>query len=349
VTNTTVSKTTVSNAAVSRQLVKIEQRWRGAKPSLCILGPNGEELLDWSLTSLPSPLLDVTKLFTLAMVAREFDRGALSPDTTLSEALSPGAFEGLCVYKGIDLSSTVTIKDLIAHQSGIPDFFRAGVKGTISLETQCLAHDRSWTLEQAVELARHYPVRHKPGDKRKISYSATNYLLLGEILQQSTGMTFEQLIKLRVSGPLDLKNLFVFTPAHYETYFSISAVRTGKDILSTPQALASFGATGSIVARAKDAARFMQAFWRGQLFDSSWIKWFQDNQRRLLPGVSMGRGLIRTYPPSTRSALFGHSGSSGIALLVDSETNTTGCIALNTAGEAAVAVKILSSVMQSVR
>jgi len=344
-----VTHTTVSNAAVSRQLGKIEQRWGDSKPSLRIIGPNGEELLDWSLTPLPSPLLGVTKLFTLAMVAREFDRGALSPETSVGEVLHPDVFEGLCVHKGIDLSATVTIRDLISHQSGIPDFLKPESKGTISLQTQGFTRNRRWTVEQALELARHYPARHKPGEKNKIFYSATNYLLLGEILSQSTGMTFEQLIKLRVSGPLQLKDLFVFTPANDEAYFSISPVRMGTTPLHIPQALASLGATGSIVARAKDATRFMQAFWRGELFDKTWIKWFQQKQRTLFHGVTMGQGLMRTRGGRSRLVLYGHSASSGTALLVDNETNRIGFIAVNTTGQHEWAINALANLMKQLR
>jgi D-alanyl-D-alanine carboxypeptidase len=340
-----VTNTAVRGTPVARQLEKIEQRWGSAKPSVCVYSRDGEKLLDWSLSPLPAPLTGVTKLLTLAMILREFDRGAFSPETPIADLLSPNIVEGLCVYEGSDLSPTVTVQNLLSHQSGIPDYYRSTARGTISFMTQSLSRDRTWTLDQALEIAKHYPAKFAPGTPRKVEYSDTNYQLLGAILTQSTGMSYEQLIKLRVVSPLGLKTLSVFTSADFENYFSIIPVKSGERALRNPQTLASFGPSGSVVSTARDAVRFMQAFWGGELCELSWLQWCGTNQRRLAPGVSMGMGMMKSPMPGRKRYLLGHSGSSGTALMVDTQTDNVGFIALNTISTHSVAIKILGRLM----
>jgi len=344
-----VSETTVRTARVSRALQAIEQRFGEAKPSAFVADERGNTLVDLSLSPLPGPLTDVTMLFTLAMVLRECDRGAMSPQTPIGDLLAPDVVEGLCVYRGKDLSSQVTMEHLIAHQSGIPDFYQPHGRGTISLMRQSLDRDRAWTLEQALEIARHYPAKFAPGTRGKADYSATNYQLLGAILAQSTGMSFEQLITLRVTTPLGLKNTFVFSPAHYERYFSLTAVRSGTQPLRNPRALASFGASGSVVSSAKDAVDFLRAFWTGTLFDPSWLDWITQNPRSLGRGVAYTNGLMRMRSGIPRRVLLGHSGSSGTAALFDPLTRNVGFLALNTVMDPKIALATLGKIMQQVR
>jgi CubicO group peptidase (beta-lactamase class C family) len=344
-----VSQTIVGPPAVSRLLQQIERQWGEAKPSVYVASGEGECLVDWSLTPLPTPLTGITKLFTLSMVLREFDRGAFSPQTPISDLLSPDIVEGLCVVGGKDLSSQITVENLLAHQSGIADFYAQNSKGTTSFLRQSMERDRAWNLEQALEIAKHYPAKFAPGAKGKAHYSTTNYQLLGAILTQSTGMSFEQLISLRVTTPLGLKNTFVFSPAHYERYFSLTAVRWGTSSLRNPRTLASFGASGSVVSTGKETVEFMKAFWGGALFDPSWCEWVTHNPRSMGSGVLVSNGLMQLKSGFSRSPLLGHQGSSGAAVLMDPQSRNVGFLSLNTVVDTKVPLTTLGRVLRGLR
>jgi CubicO group peptidase (beta-lactamase class C family) len=283
------------------------------------------------------------------MVLREFDRGAFSPETPIADLLSPDIVEGLCVVGGKDLSSQVTVEHLLAHQSGIPDFYSQNTKGTLSFLRQSMERDRAWNLEQALEIAKHYPAKFAPGTKGKAHYSTTNYQLLGAILTQSTGMSFEQLISLRVTTPLGLKNTFVFSPAHYESYFSLTAVRSGTTPLRAPRTLASFGASGSVVSTGKETVAFLRAFWNGALFELSWLEWITQNPRALGSGVLSSRGLIQLKAGFRASPLLGHQGSSGSAVALDRLTRNMGFLSLNTVTDTTLPLTMLGKVLRAVR
>lgn len=334
--------------AVTKTLTQLEQHYGEAKPSAFIADSQGNTLLDWSMSPLPTPLTGITKLFTLAMVLRECDRGAISLETPISDLLDPDIVSGLCVVGGQDLSSTITIGHLISHQSGIADYFSAQAKGTLSFKSQTLDRDRAWTVEQALEIAKHYPGSFAPGANNKIRYSNTNYLLLGVILSNSTGMTLEQLINLRISGPLGLKQTSVFTPAHYDTFFSILPTKMGSHSVRAPRTLASFRASGSIVSTARDAVHFMRAFWTGELFDASWLDVITRNQRPFDRGITMGNGIMVWKKGGRNGAFVGHTGSSGTALLVDTKSLTTGFLALNSVGKHSHSFKTLSRLIQAI-
>jgi CubicO group peptidase (beta-lactamase class C family) len=340
-----VTQTFVSSPKVSRDLAVLERRFGEAKPSVYITDQSGTALVDWSMSPLRAPLAGISKLYTLAMVLRECDRGAMSLDTPITDLLDSDTVGGLCVVRGKDLSHTITVAHLIGHQSGIRDYYRSNAKGTLSFEEHSRDRDRAWSADQALEIAKHYPGLFAPGAKKKVGYSHTNYLLLGLILSDSTGMSFEQLINLRISGPLGLKATSVFTPSSYDTYFSILPVRMGSKSIRAPRSLASFGAAGSLVATAKDAVSFMRAFWAGKLFDPSWLEVLQTNQRKYLEGVRMGMGLMIGTRNNTKTPIVGHIESSGTALLLDTYTGMTGFLALNTAEKRAYSYETLARIM----
>ncbi len=344
-----MTQTIPSSPKVARGLAQLEQRFGEARPSVYIADATGHPVLDWSMSPLPTPLTGISKLYTLAMVLRECDRGAITLDTPIADLLEPDLVSGLCVVEEQDHSPSITVGHLISHQSGIPDYFSSNANGTLSFQQQTLSRDRSWSVDQALEIAKHYPGYFAPGAKKKLAYSNTNYLLLGVILTNSTGMSLEQLINLRISGPLGLKSTSVFTPAHYDTYFSILPVKLGNQSVRAPRSLASFGASGSIVATAKDAVSFMRAFWAGELFDASWLPTLQTQQRKFAGGVKMGMGLMIANKGSVKGALVGHTGSSGTALLSDTQTGLTGFLALNTVGKHSHSTKTLATLMGSVQ
>ena len=103
----------------------------------------------------------LTRLFTLAMVLRDIDRGALSLDTAIVDMLPDGAVSGLRMTHENDHSNTITIAHLLAHRSGITDYFTpAGARSRRTPLSQITTSDRGWNLQHALGIAWHYPGAH---------------------------------------------------------------------------------------------------------------------------------------------------------------------------------------------
>jgi CubicO group peptidase (beta-lactamase class C family) len=302
------------NSSATDFLAEIERRYEGCTLRAAVMSSEGQILLTQGDPTLPLALSGATKLFTLAMVLREIDRGALALDTTLGDLLPSDTVAGLAVWRGKDHSFEVTIKDLLSHRSGIVDYMAPPSKVARSLATQFLEQDRGWSLEQALEIARHYPALSAPGASSSSHYSSTNYLLLGAILQLTTGMSFSGLIQLRVVSSLKLPGTYVFGPDFYDRYFSLAPIHNGNQVVRIPQALASSGADGSIVSTAQDTLNLIRAFQGGEIFDSSWLPQLaQDvSPGREFPPLGLG---VMVRPRSYRKPLvLGHSGQTGVAV-----------------------------------
>jgi CubicO group peptidase (beta-lactamase class C family) len=315
-----VSDTVVSHPSATRYLERLANPSHPVAPRALVVDSEGRTLVDTGDSTLPLALAGITKLFTLAMVLREVDRGALNLDTPLGEVLPADTVQGLCVVNGQDHSFAITIEHLLRHQSGIVDYMRPGRYKLRSLTQQFMEHDRAWSLDQALEIAKHYPGIHRPGATSRAHYSSTNYLLLGAVLQDTTGMGFDELIRLRVVGSLGLERTYVFGPDYYEKYFTLSPVHMGSSVVRIPQALASSSADGAVVSTAQDALIFLRALWRGDLFHESWIPQLFSTTKASTASPRMGLGVMVQPGHLGHSMMVGHSGVSGAAIGVEPKT-----------------------------
>ena len=307
----------MGNPGVKRVLDGLTNPAHPVPPRALIVNADGEPLWDSGDTTLPLALTGITKLFTLAMVLREIDRGALSLDTTLGEVLPADTVRGLCVVGADDHSFSVTMENLLRHQSGIVDYMRPGRHSQRSLELQFLEHDRAWTLDQALEIVKHYPGIHVPGQSSRAHLSSTNHLLLGAVLQETTGMSFEQLIQLRVVGSLGLSKTYVFSSEHFDKYFTLSPIHSGSRVIRIPQALASSSADGAIISTPQDTLTFSRAFWNGEIFRDSWLPQLGLGHAKCEKSVRMGLGMMVAPARRGKPPIEGYSGIAGCAVGVD--------------------------------
>lgn len=335
------------SAKTNARLHKTLARNPEAKPRALILDGSGAPLLASGDITLPVVLSGVTKLFTLSMILREFERGAINPHTAVIDLVPPETVEGLCVRGGVDLSAQLTVEHLLSHRSGIVDYYSPGPRKALSLEHQSHQRDRAWSDAQGLEIARHYPAHFSPGAHNRVHFSATNYLLLGMILAQSTGMTFEQLVTLRITAPLGLKNTTVFTDSKFETYFSLAPVYFNGKALRAPRTLASFGADGSIVSTARDVTVFLRAFASGELFGTHRLPYLTESVRHLSREITLGNGVMIPRGQPKARVFYGHSGSSGTAALIDSTTGAVGFLATNVASPPRKPLRELAHLMTS--
>ena len=304
-----------------------------SEPSTLITDVSGVVLQESGKTTTPMVLGGVTKLYTLAMVLREFDRGALSPDTRAAHILPDSLLRGICSIGGKDYSNDITILQLLGHQSGITDYFAHPRQGALSLLKQVADRDRSWTLEQALELAKHYPGRFRPGFGNRVHYSDTNYQILGAILKTTTGLSLEQLLDIRIAGPLGLKRTKVFTMERSEKYYELAPITWKKEIVHSPEALASFRADGAIIADPADVLTFLRAFWSGRLFDESWVPKLWSHTKPLNTQIALGAGVMTYSLGRSRAPLVGHSGLTGAFAVVDPTRRIFAAGSLNTVGD----------------
>ena len=205
-------------------------------------------------------LASISKTYTAAVVLELVEEGKLSLDRPV--ALLLPAFH---------LDPRITLRMLLDHTSGLPDFFMGGgIDAALNK-----APDAAWTpMVSWRYLPRAYGV---PG--KTWSYSNTNYLLLGEVVQAVTGNALSHEIRVRLLDPLRLGSTWyqVEEPPRVTLSkgYRLVAVKGGairsvsvappSDIMPFRSVITAAGGAGSIGSTALDTARWMQAYAGGRV------------------------------------------------------------------------------------
>jgi D-alanyl-D-alanine carboxypeptidase len=127
----------------------------------------------------------ITKQFTAMAVMLLVEDGKLSLDDSAGKYLPelPKAWK------------PVTIRQLLTHTSGVPDFEEVLGYG---------AYRNVWQPDKVIATVARMPMDFKPGTKWK--YSNTGYFVLTLILEKVSGETYLQLLKQRIFGPLGMEH-----------------------------------------------------------------------------------------------------------------------------------------------
>ena len=88
----------------------------------------------------PFFLASTTKLIAAALAFRLAEEGRLSLDTPVISFFPAGMLDRLHVLKGVDYTAKITVRHLLSHTSGLPDYFEQKLKdGTLFTERTMIA------------------------------------------------------------------------------------------------------------------------------------------------------------------------------------------------------------------
>ncbi len=269
-------------------------------------------------------IASTTKLFTTAIILRLKSEGQLSLDDKVSKYLDASVMKGLHRYKGKDYSAALTIQHLLAHTSGLPDYFQdKGVNGK-SLENELTSGiDQHWTFEQAIARTKSLPAHFAPGTKGKAHYSDANFQLLGRIIESVTHQSYSENCKTFIFQPLGLTKTYIY---HDTADTQPKTLYYKANELVVPKAMTSFDADGGIVSTSADMLLFIEAFFTGRLFPKEYIRGLQEWNKLFFPmqsgiGIHLFK-LPRIFNPTGAVPYFiGHSGLSGALAYYSPEEN----------------------------
>lgn len=211
-------------------------------------------------------IASITKLYTVAMIMQLREEKALTLDTRTAELLGEEMMRGLNVRDGHDHGPAITVRELLSHTSGFPDYFEQKHPDGTTVLSNMLRADQMWTFEDLVERVRAMPSPFAPSTPGRALYSDLNYDLLGKIIEVVTSSSYADAICKRVIEPLGLHD-WLFTPSTLDRYDEVASVRYGRTSLHIPKTIASsFPASGAVVSTPVDQVRFLRAFIAGELF-----------------------------------------------------------------------------------
>ncbi|NVM95601.1 serine hydrolase domain-containing protein [Arthrobacter wenxiniae] len=279
---------------------------------------------EWSYESEVEPkpyfAASITKLYTAAVIMQLRHQGAVSLADPFGTHLEADLIDGLNTFRGTDHSHRITVRDLLAHSSGVAGYFDQKRAGGGTVVGEVLGQDRAWTLEEAIRIAKQDMSPHfAPGTPGKAFYSDTNYHLLGRIIENVTGNSWERAVTERIILPLGLTATWPFSREVVGRYDEVAAILNGPAPVRIPLAMASVRAHGGLVSTASDGIIFLRAVLGGILFPSTYLHEMQEDWRRIFFPLRYGLGIMRYGMPRLLSGpgpreFLGHSGSSGAVL-----------------------------------
>jgi D-alanyl-D-alanine carboxypeptidase len=299
----------------------------------------------------PYFIASTTKLFTTAIILKLRAEGKLSLDDKISKYVDKSILSGLHVYKGKDYSQEITIKHLLSHTSGLPDYFQDKGSNGKSLEDELVSgNDRYWTFEQTIERTKSIKPHFVPGTKAKAHYSDANFQLLGKIIENITAKSYSQNCQDIIIKPLGLTKTYLYQDSTDKTP---KTLYYKSNELNIPKAMTSFGADGGIVSTSIDMLVFIEAFFTGKLFPSTYIDELQEWNKIFFPMKSgIGIHLFKLpwifNPTGAVPYFIGHSGLSGALAFYSPKENIYIVGTVNQVAHPDISFKIMIKLTQIV-
>ena len=185
-------------------------------------------------------IASISKLYTAVAVTKLVKEKRLSFDKTLADYLPK-------LRGRIENAEEITLKMMIQHRSGIPNF---------------TDNPDYWENEQendqnALDFALDLPASFKPNEGYE--YSNTNYLLLRRIMDDVLGYSHNRYVKEKILIPLELKNTFFsITEVDLDDVMSGYYVGYEEDFKAREYGM---------LATAEDVGIFLRALNEGSVFD----------------------------------------------------------------------------------
>jgi D-alanyl-D-alanine carboxypeptidase len=236
----------------------------------------------------------ITKTVVSTIALQLVGERRLSLDDTV-ERWQPGLIPG---------GAQITVRQLLNHTSGIFNY----TDDEALLEEILADPERQWKPQELIAVANTHPPLFAPGTGW--SYSNTNYIVAGLILERVTHRSVAQLIEQRIVRPLQLRNTYFpqRSPeiAGYHARGYVPPTVTGDGYLDVTRIAPSApGAAGALISNVNDLRRFYRALLGGDLLRPAQLA----QMKELVPldeGFGYGLGLYSA--PTPCGPIWGHDG-----------------------------------------
>jgi D-alanyl-D-alanine carboxypeptidase len=349
--NTTVGQgRPIRNAALCVSKGDGSLNWCGAAG---IANQEGQVLMT---KSTPFFIASTTKLFTATAIMILYEKGLIALNDPIAKFLPEQMIHGIQIFEGHDYSHEITVEQLLAHTSGIPDYYEEKANDGKTLFEIFRADQKSeWTVDEQISRARdEMKPTFKPG--AKAFYSDTNYLLLGKIIEARTGKPLQQVFEEFFFRPLGLQHTWlVGLSKPIGSPIAAPADVFSKDInINQMRESTFYWADGGIVSTPEDLILFLKALQQGRLVRRDTLEKMHQWKPLSNPGMPFqnGYGTMEFVPSSIGlgrvPAIWGHSGSVGSFLYYAPELDLYMAGTIDQEADKMTPIMLMIKVMKSV-
>ncbi|MFC5288996.1 serine hydrolase domain-containing protein [Actinokineospora guangxiensis] len=227
----------------------------------------------------------VTKTIVATVVLQLVGEGRVGLDEPVSRYL-PGLVD-----------DRITVRMLLGHTSGLFNYTDA-----LPLDNETFVKERfrHYRAGELVELATSRPLLFPPGER--FSYSNTNYIVAGMLIEDVTGRSWEREVTQRVLRPLGMRDTrtggTVLPGPHARGYLEVRG--TLVDVTALDSSIG--GAAGGMISTTADLDRFFSALLGGKLLRRAELA----EMRETVSGYGLG---IAQIPTPCGGVAWGHEGA----------------------------------------
>ncbi len=282
----------------------------------------------------PFFIASIDKLYNATIAMMLVESGKLDLDQSICAYLPETLTRGLHQYGGRDRTAAITLRHLLTHTSGLPDWFEDYPKGGSSLANIVLAEgDRMLSIEELADHVRdrlrpHFPPQDLTGTRPKMRYSDTNFILMVEIIEAVTGLPLHAVHQRMLYEPFELSQTYFYNQSQpLIPPSSPMVLRVNGQPLHIPLLIQS---VKGIYSTAADMMKFINRLMKREVFaNPETLTAMTRNWRRF--GFPMDRAALRSpnwpieyaigmmrfrvprvfTPLEPMPAVFGHTGSTG--------------------------------------
>ncbi len=315
----------------------------------------------------PFWIASITKLFIASTILKLHESHRLSIDDFIIAYLPEDMLRGVHVVKGVDYYDQLTIRHLLSHSSGIPDYLEIKSDNKKTIIDEILeGDDKAWTTNDVLQIVRKaqkplFEPQPLTNSNYRVRYSDTNFQILIAIIETITHQSIEVAFEDYLFKPLNLTNTFHPGSTPLTVSKPAAAVWIQDTVFDNkPLGIRSFGDLNSTLA---DLTAFMRALITGQVFENKetldmmcgmW-QTFNFGFSLLAPGwpIQYGLGMMRFKMPrfltpfSPIPDLIGHTGATGSWLFYCAELELIFAGTLSQVTAAPVPFKVIPKLLKA--
>lgn len=244
----------------------------------------------------------ITKTFVSTVVLQLVDEGRVALDAPVAGYLPAYGFD-----------PRITVRMLLQHTSGLFNYTgepSTGEPGIPFFGPEFVDNRfRTVTPDELIAFSLARPARFEPGTNW--SYSNTNYIIIGQLIQRVTGTPYDVQVRRRILDRLGLRDTVLpgtrpgVPGPHAHGYYGFRADGQFTVVDATRLNPSWAGAAGEIISTTRDLDRFVSALLGGRLLPANLLAEMTGSS----PYAPYGLGLeILDVGPECGGVYFGHSG-----------------------------------------
>jgi D-alanyl-D-alanine carboxypeptidase len=289
-----------------------------------------------------------TKMMTATLILQLAGEGKINIDDLASKYLHASTLQGIAA------ADTATVRQLLQMTSGIANYTDVQTPGAaLPLFAEKLLDnpDVAFTTDDALEIVRGQPADAAQGT---LSYSNTNYLLLGKIIEGITGKPLAETFETRIFQPAGMTHSDLA-----QATAPSDLVRGYRDINGSKQDVTDLKwdkyAEGGVVSTTADMIKFLKALCvDGKLLPAAQLAEMKTTMiANDTPEVKAGFGLgLTKYDIAGRGTFYGFTGETfgfTTATFLSEKSGDTASFAVNLAGSGSDIEKSVLDLLNSIK